>query len=214
VLGFDLRLRERDPEVGEDGLQAVTRGLLLFEIHARIFPVSRVVTLKNAGVEFEDMGKRLRSAAIKGLRSAALRGVAIIVSEIIPSRVPQPVDRGIYRAGWKAMPLGGKNPGAVIYNLEPHAALIEYSVRAANVKVGRAMIAALAEWARRKGFEDPERAAWGIAKKMKERGIFGQTGLGVLRELNKRLPAIVREEVTREVEAAKARRDRGAPEGW
>lgn len=172
---------------------------------------SRTITLKEAGVEFEEMGKRIKAAAKKGLLSAALRGVAVIVTEIIPSRVPQPVDRGLYRAGWKVSPL--KN-GAVIYNPEPHAPLIEHGVRAANVKIGRAMIAALAEWARRKGFENPESAAWGIAKKMKERGIFGQTGLGVLALLNARLPGIIREEVTREVNAAKARRDRGAPEGW
>jgi hypothetical protein len=172
---------------------------------------SRTVTLKEAGVEFEEMGRRIRKAALAGLRSAALRGIAVIVAEIIPSRVPQPVDRGLYRAGWKAHPL--KN-GAVIYNHEPHAALIEHGVRASNVKIGRAMIAALAEWARRKGFEDPERAAWGIAKKMKERGIFGQTGLGVLALLNARLPGIIREEVTREVNKAKAKRDKGAPEAW
>lgn len=182
--------------------------------HARIFPVSRVITLKEAGVEFEEMGRRMKTAALKGLFSAALRGVQVVITEIIPSRVPQPVDRGIYRAGWKAMKLGGKNPGAVIYNSEPHATLIEYGVRASNVKIGRAMIAALAEWAKRKGFQDPESAAWGIAKKMQERGIFGQTGLGVLALLNARLPAIVREEVTREIEAAKAKRDKGAPEGW
>jgi len=174
----------------------------------------RVITLKEAGVEFEDMGKRMRSAAIKGLRSAALRGVQIIITEIIPSRVPQPVDRGLYRAGWKQMPIGGKSPGDVIYNHEPHAMLVDRGVRASNVKIGRAMIAALAEWAKRKGFEHPESAAWGIAKKMKERGIFGQTGLGILALLNARLPEVVREEVTREINAAKARRDRGAPEGW
>jgi hypothetical protein len=176
--------------------------------------MSRVITLKEAGVEFEEMGRRMKTAALKGLFSAALRGVQVVITEIIPSRVPQPVDRGIYRAGWKAMKLGGKNPGAVIYNAEPHAALIEYGVRASNVKIGRVMIAALAEWAKRKGFQDPERAAWGIAKKMQERGIFGQTGLGVLALLNARLPAIVREEVTREIEAAKAKRDKGAPEAW
>lgn len=172
---------------------------------------SRTITLKEAGVEFEEMGRRIKTAAKKGLLSAAQRGVQVIVAELIPACVPQPVDRGLYRAGWKAVPI--KN-GSVIYNPEPHAAFIEHGVRAANVKVGRAMIVALAEWARRKGLKDPERAAWGIAKAIKRRGLFTAKSFGVLALLNERLPGIIREEVAREVNAAKAKRDRGAPEGW
>lgn len=173
--------------------------------------VARVTTLKEAGVELDEMGRRIKTAAKKGLLSAAHRAVQTIVSEIIPGLVPQPVDRGFYRAGWRAEKT---KKGAAIVNNQPHAVFIEYGVRAANVKPGRAMIAALTQWARRKGFEEPERAAWAIANKMRQRGIWGQKGLGVLALLEARLPAIIREEVAREIEKAKASRDRKAPEGW
>ena len=153
-----------------------------------------------------------RDAAVKGLRSAAHRGVQKIVAEIIPSKKPQPVDRGIYQAGWHAMDQEG---GADIENLQPHAVFIEEGVRAANVKIGRAMIQALAEWAQRKGLlgrrarsasgkarqdKEAQSAAWAIAKSMQRRGIFGQHGLGILRELvEKHLEEIVREEVEQEI---------------
>lgn len=165
------------------------------------------ITLKEAGEEFgQKLPKRMREAALRGLVSAAERGVAVVKAELIPAAVPQPVDRGLYRAGWRsyALPSGR---GAAIENLEPHAAMIEHGVRASAVKIGRAMIAALAEWAKRHGFEEPERAAWAIAKKMQERGIWGQRGLGILAQLNARLRTeIIREEVAREMNAAKGRR--------
>lgn len=165
------------------------------------------ISLKDAGDEFgQKLPKRLREAALRGLLSAAQRGVQVVVTELIPAAVPQPVDRGLYRAGWKAHALPSGR-GAVVENLEPHAALIEHGVRASAVKVGRAMIQALAEWAKRHGFEEPERAAWAIARKMQERGIWGQRGLGIHAQLNARLrTGIIREEVLREMNAAKGRR--------
>lgn len=145
---------------------------------------------------------RQRMAAIRGLHSAAARAVQIIVTEIIPSRTPQPVDRGLYRAGWRFVP---EQDGALIENVEPHAAFIEYGVRSANVKIGRAMITALSEWIVRKRIvsaSEPKevlRAAWAIAKAMKRRGIFGK-GMRVLEELVvMRLDAVVAEEIAREV---------------
>jgi len=161
------------------------------------------LTLKEAtGYFAAKLPPKMQAAAIRGLFSAALRGVQVVKAELIPAAVPQPVDRGHYRAGWQAVPLPGI--GALIVNPEAHAGLIERGVRASAVKVGRAMIAALAEWARRHGFEEPERAAWAIAKRMKERGIWGQRGLGIHALLNDRLRnGIVREEVAREMQAAK-----------
>ena len=162
------------------------------------------ITLKDAGMEFgRRMPNRIKAAALRGLLSAAHRGVAIVVAELIPAAVPQPVDRGVYKVGWHAFPMPD---GAVIQNLEPHAGMIEEGVRAANVKIGRAMIAALAEWARRHGFEKPERAAWAIAIEMKERGIFGG-GLHILAQLEDRLRGgVVREEIEREMNAEFRRR--------
>jgi len=164
------------------------------------------ITLKEAGDEFgKKLPARMQEAAMRGLLSAAQRGVQVVVAEIIPAAVPQPVDRGTYRSGWAAFAIPGV--GAAIHNAEPHAGLIEKGVRASAVKIGRAMIAALAEWAKRHGFEEPERAAWAIAKRMQERGIWEQKGLGILTLLNDRLRnGIVREEVLREMKAARGRK--------
>lgn len=145
-----------------------------------------------------------REAALKGLHSAAMRAVQVIQTEIIPSLVPQPVDRGLYRAGWRWTP---ESTGALIFNVEPHASFIEHGVRAANVKIGKAMIQALTEWVVRKKLEPQGkkavRAAWAIAKVMQRRGVFGQ-GLHVLEQLVRdKLPRIVAEEIAAEIERAR-----------
>ncbi len=143
-----------------------------------------------------------REAALKGLHSAAMRAVQIIQTEIIPSRVPQPVDRGLFRAGWRWKP---ESTGALIYNVEPHAAFVEFGVRAGNVKIGKKMILALAEWAVRKKLAEPGKkaiaAAWAIAKTMQRRGIFKGDGLRILEELvDVYLPDLVQEEIAAEIE--------------
>ena len=164
-------------------------------------------------VAIEDMGKWLRRmsaridlAARRGVHNAGLKGVQKIVSQIIPSRSPAPVDRGVYRAGWKVRVVS--NGDVYVENAETHAAFIEYGVRPENVKVGRAMIEALTEWAMRKGIADDEDEAkgiaFGIANRMKERGIFnryqGGTGLHILGELiDTHMPEMMREEIAREV---------------
>ena len=152
-------------------------------------------------------GPRFRAAAVRGLHASAARGVQIIQTELIPNRVPQPVDRGLFRAGWRFFP---DADGAWLTNVEPHASSVENGVRAENVKPGRKMIAALAEWAARKGLaekgEEAVQAAWAIAKAMKRRGIFGK-GMHLLDELMQdRMPDIVREEVAAEINREKARR--------
>lgn len=149
---------------------------------------------------------RFREAAVRGIQSAAMRGVAAIQTEIIPAIVPQPVDRGLYRAGWRWTP---EEDGATIFNNEPHAKFIEFGVRAANVKIGRKMIQALAEWVVRKKLARPGkealRAAWAIAKTMQRRGIFGR-GQNVLALLRGRMLDFLQEEVAREVAIEKAKK--------
>ncbi len=163
---------------------------------------SFVVSLSQAAARFEELGKEMQVAAYKGLVSAGARGLQVLVTEIIPKRIPQPVDRGIYRAGWK-LKVG---PNYVeIYNDEPVSVIIEEGARAANIKIGKAMITALASWAQRKGFASgPKEAisvAWAIAKTMQKKGIFnrdGKNGLGILRELVEwRLDNIIETEVLR-----------------
>lgn len=164
-----------------------------------------VISLGAAAGKFRALGQQWEDAGKRGLYAAALRGVTTIKTQIIPSRVPQPVDRGTFRAGWDAE----RTPeGADVFNPEVHAVFIEEGVRAGNVKPGRAMLRALAEWAIRKGMaRDPDEAAhiaWAIVGAMRKRGIFnrygGQGGLGILRELVRaHLPKFVKEEVTREL---------------
>src|ERR1019366_772147 len=91
---------------------------------------------------------KMHKAALRGLLSAAHRTVSVIVTEIIPREERAPVDRGVYRAGWRARKL---DDGALVYNNTPHAGIIEHGARAENIKVGKRMIDALTEWIVRKG---------------------------------------------------------------
>jgi hypothetical protein len=149
----------------------------------------------------------LRKAALRGLYSAAQRVVGIIQNEIIPAESRVPVDRGIYRGGWRARP---EPDGAEVSNSTPHAIFIEDGVRGDHVKVGRAMVSALTLWVQRKGLtgaaKGPEVAAqarsiaWAIAKSMQKKGIFNAGGgLKILEKARRRIPALVEEEVAREI---------------
>jgi len=160
------------------------------------------IDLKDAEKHFEEAGERMLKAAIKGLHSAASSSVQVITTRIVPSLTRQPVDRGLYRAGWRAI---AEKDGATIENNEPHAAFIEYGVRGSHVKIGARMIVALTEWVTRKGLasgKEAVRAAWAIAKSMQRRGIFnGGSGLQILYTLEQKyLSNIVEEEVAREIE--------------
>ena len=165
-----------------------------------------VVQLKDAARFFDVKEKEARKAAKRGLLSAALRSVQTIVAVIIPSRVPAPVDRGAFNAGWRAV----ETPdGAMFFNPTFQAPLIEDGVRGSSVKVGRAMIDALSAWAERHGLaKDPKEArsvAFAMANAMRRAGIFnrGGRGLGIMRELVERyLDRFVREEVEREMTRA------------
>lgn len=162
------------------------------------------IDLEDAESFIDDLGEKIHQAALRGLHSAAMRGVQVITTRIVPSRSPQPVDRGLYRAGWKAIP---ERDGATIENNEPHAVLIENGVRAANIKIGARMIVALTEWVSRKGLASGKEAiaaAWAIAKAMQKRGIFrrGQ-GFGILEELiDKHIEDIIRTEIGHEIDRA------------
>ncbi len=146
-----------------------------------------VVPLSKASAQFEGLKEEMKAAAWQGLVAAGARGLQTLLIEIIPKRSPQPVDRGVFRAGWK-LRIGSDY--VEIYNDELEAEFIENGVRASNVKIGARMIAALAEWSIRKGVtSSPKEAigfAWAVAKAMQKKGIFnrdGKSGLGILREL-------------------------------
>jgi hypothetical protein len=171
---------------------------------------ARKISIAQAPKWVSELEGRMRKAALRGLLSAAHRTVGYIQNEVIPREERAPVDRGIYRAGWRARKVEG---GALVYNGVPHAPMVEWGVRGENVKIGKRMIDALAEWVVRKGLvgKQPRESraaagrqiAWAIAKSMQKRGIFGGEGRG-LRVMEKARPQIVQfieEEVKREIEA-------------
>ena len=137
---------------------------------------------------------RFKKAAQRGLLSAGYAMVQRIVTDLIPRVDRPPVDRGIYRAGWRVV----QTPeGAVhVYNPTPHANFIEFGVRPERVKIGKKMIDALSRWARRVGLgsttvktksggtrlkkatmTESQSIAWAIAKNMQKAGIFNSGGL-------------------------------------
>ena len=149
--------------------------------------------------------KGFEKAGERAMVATAARLVAHIQNEIIPNLEPPPVDRGLYRAGWRHKAVKG---GAEVYNSTPHAPFIEHGVRAENVKVGRRMIDALAAWVLRKGIAGKGRGAkaearqiaWAIAMKMKERGIFARgKGFRVLEKAVAHVGRFLDEEFKREV---------------
>lgn len=163
------------------------------------------ITLKDAAGRYFDgtgpLAAKLRQAAHKGLFSAALRMKRDIVTKVIPAKDPQPIDRGIYRAGWQVERL---KDGAAVYNSTPHAAMVEFGVAAARVVLSTKAHLALTEWVHRKlGYET--KRAWQIAgailHAMKARGIFARgRGLRVMEGyVATSLPAVIREEVEREL---------------
>ena len=165
------------------------------------------MTIDQAPAWVRRLGDKQRRAGVLGLQSAAARLVSIIVGEIIPREPRVPVDRGIYRAGWRVRPLPD---GAVVYNSTPHATFIEDGVRGDNVKIGKALIDALTKWVQRKGLTgaaksaeagtEARRIAWAIAKSMQKKGIFnGGGGLKIMARARTRIPGLIDEEVRREM---------------
>lgn len=162
------------------------------------------------------LDEKIAKGVQNGLLSAAQRTVAVIQNEIIPAEKPQPVFDGHYRDGWHADVIEG---GAQVYNDMPYAGVIERGARAENVKPGRKMIDALAEWARRKGltghpvgqrstpdaYAQARGIAWAIARNMQKVGIFnrdGQAGLGIAKKAAAKIQGFIAEEIRREVKRA------------
>lgn len=168
------------------------------------------------------LGFSIDKAAQRAILSLALRIVQHITTYVIPRENPQPVDRGAFRAGWRAK----RAPdGAVIMNTLPYAAVIEYGARAENIKISRGMIIALTGWVLRKGIgmsrtparkkmtraqmkaarnEEARKVAWAIAMSMLKKGIFNREdergGLRVLEKALKIAKHAFADELRREIE--------------
>jgi hypothetical protein len=164
------------------------------------------IDLQDAGFYFEKLAGKRKDAAVAGCRLAAVRCVQAIVTTIIPSRDPAPVDRGIYRAGWKTELT---TTGAAFYNDSPAAAIIEFGARGENIKIGRKLIDALTKWVKRKGIakktSEAKAIAWAIAKKAASgQGFHNRKpggGQQVMKECNASFTTrYLREEVIRKLE--------------
>lgn len=179
-------------------------------------------TMKFDIKDAEEMARRLgfsiQKVGNRALLATALRIVQHITTYIIPREPRQPVDRGAYRAAWKAKKTAD---GAQVTNHMPYAAVIEYGAKAGNIKISRVMIEELAEWVMRKGMVAPppkqkginakrrkirhfllaEKVAWAIAKSMKKKGIYnGGTGLRVLEKALKIVENAFAQELKTELE--------------
>jgi hypothetical protein len=179
-------------------------------------PVHRI-ELKDAKQWWKGKVEDFHEAALKGVFAAAQRTVQYIVTTLIPNEPRPPVDRGAFRAGWRA----GKLPnGAIVQNTLPYASVIEHGARAENVKISHAMIEALTQWVMRKGLAgkaprgkgarraeyevEAKNIAWAIAVSMKRRGIFNNgQGLQILARAENMIEKFVREEVRREMDRVK-----------
>jgi hypothetical protein len=171
--------------------------------------MATVIKLSDAAVYFGTSGPvavKLKTAALKGIYSAALRSKQILQTTEIQDADPPPVNKGVYRAGWQVEKL--KN-GAAYYNSVPYARYIEDGVPAMNVVMSQKAIMAIAEWARRKlGGLDEKQAlnvAYAIMQNLKKRGIFKHgAGLKIMKKYNDRkLNEVIRREIDAEIDKVK-----------
>lgn len=109
----------------------------------------KTIPIKNVNPELDRILLQHKQATINGIQAAVIRLHQIILTVYIPMTNPNPVDRGLYRAGWTVDLLPN---GAKLRNYVPWALFIEYGVLPKNVKASKKMIQALAEWILRKGF--------------------------------------------------------------
>jgi hypothetical protein len=134
----------------------------------------------NIKIDVADLAKfrsnitaRIRMGVRKGALSAGQRTLQLIQGKLIQECQPHPpVDRGLYRAGWQVHGDLVTTP-LIISNKVPYAPIIEYGARASNIKIGRAMLTALAEWAQRKGLTGGRKAAKKASLPAKEKGSLG-----------------------------------------
>lgn len=97
----------------------------------------------------------VRPAAMKACYAAALRGRTIVVATIGATTPYPPVDRGVFRASFKAE----RAPdGATLFSDAPHAAFVEYGCRP-----HWAPLAPLLAWVKRRGLAK-KGEAYGVAR--------------------------------------------------
>lgn len=165
--------------------------------------------LKQASALKKHLDTRMQKAQLAAVQGAALQVVEDIQTRLIPGAKPPPVDRGVYRAGWRMRP---KKWGAEVANAVPHAGFIEHGVRGSNVKPGRKMIGALTAWVKRKGIAKGKGKgaaaaargmAFAIANSMRKKGIFNRgKGFSILARALLPVQRYIQRELKREMDKA------------
>lgn len=154
----------------------------------------KTIPLSRFGPELRKLPPELADATVRGLRSAALRGVGIVVQEIDNAKPHPAVNNGQLRQSVKyhALP-----DGAEIVVEAPHAPMIEYGTRPFTPP-----LAPLVAWVLRKGFADTEqeaiRIARGVQRAIAARGIEPRHFFA---KAMARVRVIAVQEVKRELEA-------------
>lgn len=138
-----------------------------------------------------DQPPKMRAAVVRGLRSAALRGVGVVVEEIDHADPFPAVNTGSLRQSARAE---NTELGAALVVDAPHAAPINNGTRPFYPP-----LEPLVTWAMRK-FGVSEKEAWriakGVAKKISEEGIEPRH---FFEKAMARMELIIDEEVTREL---------------
>lgn len=125
--------------------------------------MGKKVKLKTFAAIIEALPDKLTEATINGARMAAARLVVLVEHEIRNASPFPLVDRGrlVQQTQLTLTP-----NGAIVRNDAPHAAPLEYGARPFTPPRQ-----VLLEWAKRKGFENPEAASWAIWQKFRKEGM-------------------------------------------
>jgi hypothetical protein len=158
-----------------------------------------VFRLEDAGVKIQAFfNTKVRTAAIKGLQSAAVEMHRDIVSSYIPASGLQRF-RGIYAGSWKTKMLPD---GAIVFSTAPHAPIIEYG-RRAGAPIGRKMIDELAHWVKVHGLAqtatEVRQIAFAIALSIQRRGMWMPNGLRILEKACANIQARINKHVAAEM---------------
>lgn len=151
------------------------------------------LTLSQFADVLDDLPDELETAAIRGVRSAALRAVGFIVEEIDNGKPYPPVNTGALRQSIKWSPLP---KGAAVFSDAPHFPFMEYGTRPHMPPVEPLVV-----WATRKfqvGEKEARAIAWAVAIKISREGIEPR---GFFAKGMARARGIVEAEIIHELEA-------------
>lgn len=151
--------------------------------------------------EMMSLGDRFAPAALRGVRSGALRCIVLMQQRTTyappasAGGTPGAFDTGLYKAAWKSAALPD---GARVFNDRPQAGVIDRGRRPAPVSSeGRRNLEA---WAKRKlklSGDEARAAAWAISQILKKRPLRARR---VMSGGEKEMIALVEEEIGHELD--------------